>query len=87
MTDNFRIIDLFKETREEDGKKMGAASQVKRAPTTTPRDKKPVRLKTWREAGAYFKKHLIPVRYGPKGQPIYSGADIDALNVILPEEL
>ena len=46
-----------------------------------------VRLKTWAEARAYFKKHLKPVDYSPKGHPIYSKADIEALNVILPEEL
>ena len=55
--------------------------------TASAEDEKPLHLKTWREAGEYFKKHLTPVRFGPKGQPIYSGADIDALNVILPEEL
>jgi hypothetical protein len=65
---------------------MESTTQPKRSPSGK-RHAKRVHLKSWREAGAYFKKHLIPVRHGPKGQPIYSRADIDALDVILPEEL
>jgi len=45
-----------------------------------------LRLKTWSEAQAYFKEHLTPVRYGPKGQPLYDLKEIEALNVELPEE-
>ncbi|HLX62750.1 MAG TPA: hypothetical protein VKX17_15845 [Planctomycetota bacterium] len=66
---------------------MATATQSKDAETAPPSHGKRVRIKTWRDAGAYFKKHLKPVRYGPKGQPIYSRKDIDSLNVILPEEL
>lgn len=47
---------------------------------------KPIHLKTWNEAAEYFKKRLTPVEYGPNGQPIYEQAEIEALNVILPED-
>ncbi len=45
-----------------------------------------LQLRTWREAEEYFKQHLTPSQYGPKGQPIYNMEDIEALNVGLPEE-
>ncbi len=45
----------------------------------------PVHLKTWDEVDAYYKKHLKPIRLGPKGQPIYRHEDVMALNVILPD--
>ena len=55
--------------------------------TTPPSDdRKPLELKTWREVEEYFKKHLVPHRFGPKGQPIYRQVDIERLNVILPED-
>lgn len=50
-------------------------------------DGSPLRLKTRAEARDYLKKHLTPVEYGPKGQPIYALEDIQALNVIFPEDL
>lgn len=44
----------------------------------------PIVFKTWDEAMAYFALHLTPIAVGPKGQPIYSRKDMDALNVQLP---
>jgi len=44
----------------------------------------PIVFITWDEAMAYFAVHLKPVAFGPKGQPIYSRKDMDALNVRLP---
>lgn len=61
-----------------DRKKNAAAKVAK---------KKPVHLKTWKEARAYLDEHLTPVRFGPKGQPIYSHEDIEKLDIILPDEL
>ena len=43
-------------------------------------------FKTWHEANQFFQKHLKPMAYGPKGQPIFSRADMDALNVELPSD-
>ena len=50
------------------------------------RKRKAIHLKTWLEAEKYFKDHLKPIGYSPKGQPIYAHDDIAALNVILPED-
>lgn len=47
----------------------------------------PVRLKTRQEERDYLALHLKPVGYGPKGQPLYAKDDIDALNIILPDDL
>lgn len=47
----------------------------------------PVRLLTRKEEREYLAKHLKPVGFGPKGQPLYAKEDIDALNVILPDDL
>ena len=44
----------------------------------------PMAFKTWDEAMAYFAIHLKPIAIGPKGQPIYSRKDMDALNIQLP---
>ena len=46
----------------------------------------PLRLKTLDEASAYLAKHLTPVGHNPRGYPIYAKKDIDALNIILPED-
>ncbi len=43
----------------------------------------PVYLRTREEVRTYLAAHLKPVRFGPKGQPIYSHEDIEKLNVIL----
>jgi hypothetical protein len=43
----------------------------------------PVRLNTSAEVRAYLAAHLTPVRFGPKGQPIYAQKDIEKLNVII----
>ena len=45
----------------------------------------PVVCKTWAEADAIIRKYLKPVRFGPKGQPIYDHAEVTKL-VILPVE-
>lgn len=45
-----------------------------------------VLLKTDAEVEAYLAAHLTPVRYGPKGQPIYAGADIEKLNVLFRDD-
>lgn len=52
-----------------------------------PAAKGPVYLKSSEEVGEYLSKHLTPVRLGPKGQPIYALADIESLNIILPEDV
>lgn len=44
----------------------------------------PIVFRTWDEAMDYFEKHLTPVEYGPKGQPIFSSKDMEKLNVRLP---
>ena len=50
-------------------------------------ESKPViAFKTWDEAMAYFAIHLKPIAVGPKGQPIYSRKEMDALNVQLPTD-
>ena len=43
----------------------------------------PLLLRTGKEVREYLAAHLTPVRYGPKGQPIYAQKDIEKLNVIL----
>jgi len=52
-----------------------------------PAGPEPIRLKTRQEERDYLAKHLKPVGYGPKGQPLYAKEDIDALNIILPDDL
>ncbi len=44
-------------------------------------EKPPVELKTREEVRTYLAAHLTPVRFGPKGQPIYAHEDIVKLNV------
>ena len=46
----------------------------------------PVRLKTDEEVKAYLAQHLKPVRYGPKGQPIYAHEDLAKLNVLFRDD-
>ena len=43
----------------------------------------PLALNTDEEVSAYLAAHLTPIRYGPKGQPIYAHEDIAKLNVRL----
>ena len=43
----------------------------------------PVLLHTDEEIDAYLAAHLTPVRYGPKGQPIYAYEDHAKLNIII----
>jgi hypothetical protein len=50
------------------------------------REKKPLRLKTRDDAAKYLAAHLTPVGFNPRGYPIYAKKDIDALNIILPED-
>jgi uncharacterized OB-fold protein len=59
---------------------------AKRASAKHPGDGEPVRLKTREEVSTYLAKHLKPVRFGPKGQPIYALKDIENLNVLFPED-
>jgi hypothetical protein len=47
----------------------------------------PLRLETREQAREYLRTHLTPIEYGPKGQPIYALADLQALNVIFPDDL
>jgi len=47
----------------------------------------PLHLKTRAEAYEYLRKHLKPVEFGPKGQPVYALEEVQALNVIFPEDL
>ena len=47
---------------------------------------KPIRLKTREEATEYLARHLTPVGHSPRGFPIYAKKDIDALNIVLPED-
>ena len=49
--------------------------------------REPVYLKNSDEVGEYLAKHLTPVRWGPKGQPIYALADIESLNIKLPDDV
>jgi hypothetical protein len=50
-------------------------------------EEKPVILKTRKEVSEYLAKHLKPVDFGPKGQPIYAMADLENLNVVFPEDI
>ena len=43
-------------------------------------------LKTDEDVKAYLEAHLKPVRYGPKGQPIYAHEDLVKLNVLFRGE-
>ena len=52
-----------------------------------PLESEPLRLTTRKAEREYLALHLKPVGYGPKGQPLYAKEDIDALNVILPDDL
>ena len=55
----------------------------RRKPAKAAGDGPPVRLHTSAEVRAYLAAHLTPVRYGPKGQPIYAQKDIEKLNVVI----
>lgn len=44
-------------------------------------EKHPSELRTREQVRAYLAAHLTPVRFGPKGQPIYAHEDIEKLNV------
>lgn len=44
----------------------------------------PVKCKTWKEVHDIQEKYLKPVRYGPKGQPIYNWNELAKL-VIFPD--
>jgi hypothetical protein len=46
----------------------------------------PLNLKTDEDVKAYLSAHLTPVRYGPKGQPIYAHEDLAKLNVLFRGE-
>jgi hypothetical protein len=45
-----------------------------------------LRLKTRDDAAKYLANHLTPVGFNPRGYPIYAKKDIDALNIILPDD-
>jgi hypothetical protein len=45
-----------------------------------------LKLNTWDEFDTYLKKHLKPIKFGPKGQPIYSYDDMLKLDIIWPDE-
>ena len=45
----------------------------------------PVVCKTWREVEEIKRQYLKPLRYGPKGQPIYDHAAV-ARYVIFPKD-
>ena len=62
--------------------KRGARVSAKKLDTVPP-----LRLKTRAQARAYLEKHLTPIDFGPKGQPIYDLEQMQALNVIFPEDL
>ena len=58
----------------------------RKQPAKAADDSPPVRLKTRAEVRAYLAAHVKPVRYGPKGQPIYALADIAKLNVLFRDD-
>jgi hypothetical protein len=43
----------------------------------------PILLHTDAQVREYLAAHLTPVRYGPKGQPIYALKDRERLNIII----
>ena len=45
----------------------------------------PVACKTWQEVEEIQRKYLKPVRFGPKGQPIYDHAEV-VRYVIFPKD-
>ena len=49
--------------------------------------RKPLRMKTWKEAREYLDKHLTPAGHTPSGRPVYRDADIASLNILLPDEV
>jgi hypothetical protein len=50
------------------------------------RSKDGPRLKNWDEVEEYMAKHLKPVGFGPKGQPIYDYAEAAKLNIHYPDD-
>lgn len=60
-------------------------TETLRAPLAGEAGGSPLRLKNSEEMRAYLASHLTPVRYGPKGQPIYAHRDLATLNVIFPD--
>ena len=42
-------------------------------------------LRTHEQVAAYKAKHLKPVRFGPKGQPIYDHEEVKALRIKLAD--
>ncbi len=55
-------------------------------PNRATKEKLPIRCKTWREVEELREKFGIkPVRYGPKGQPIWDLAEVEKY-IILPTE-
>ena len=45
----------------------------------------PVACKTWNEVDEIVRKYLKPVRFGPKGQPIYEYAEVTKLVIFPPD--
>jgi len=45
-----------------------------------------IKMKTWEEMDAYIKARLKPMRFGPKGQPIYNYDELIALDIIWPDD-
>jgi hypothetical protein len=45
----------------------------------------PIACKTWQEAEEIKRRYLKPVRFGPKGQPIYDHDEV-ARYVVFPAE-
>jgi hypothetical protein len=70
---------------------LASATSTEQPPSGTCQGDPPlISVKTWQDAKELFAKHLTPVRFTPKGWPVYSQADIDALvsklKLRLPED-
>lgn len=61
------------------------ASKIKTARRAIVARKFPVACKTWQEVEEVKRQYLKPVRFGPKGQPIYDYEEVSRY-VIFPKE-
>ena len=48
--------------------------------------RKPLRMKSWKEAREYIRTHLTPAGYTPAGRPYFDESEILKLNILLPDE-
>lgn len=70
-------------------KKYGSGSlfaKARRSAYTSKHGSGTVVLKTRRAAVAYISKHVSPIAFGPKGQPIYAYEELEKLDIVYPDQ-